>query len=116
MILLSQETMDAWMITVALIGWASVATCIVTSFSKMLASKQKAIRVKCWFLFILICGQGIVSHALLTRVYEGIWEYQYMMLGISMWMGGRIAMTGYDYARKLYKSGRIMARTQTRNG
>ncbi len=100
------NSLELWMLIFGIIGWASVLFCIWQATTRMMHSKVKALRIKCWFVLILTAGQGMASHAVITRAFNGAWEEYYLMTGLSLWLGGRMAITIYDKINKHRNNGR----------
>ncbi|MCH9662862.1 MAG: hypothetical protein K0U66_04265 [Gammaproteobacteria bacterium] len=98
--------LELWIFIFALVMMACVLYCVFTSVSRMMHSPVRALRVKCWFTLVLSVGQGMVADASLARAWNGIWEEYYLMTGLSLWIGGRMAITLYDRISKSVKSRR----------
>ncbi|MCH9663748.1 MAG: hypothetical protein K0U66_08870 [Gammaproteobacteria bacterium] len=103
---LPTNSLEFWMLIFSLVGMASVLFCIWQASTRMMHSPVRALRVKCWFVLILTIGQGMVAHATMTRAFNGFWEEQFLMTGLSLWLGGRMAVTLYDKINK-YRKNRI---------
>ncbi len=101
------NSLELWMLIFSLISGVSVLYCIFMAASRMLHSKVKALRVKCWFVVTLTIGQGMVAHATFTRAFNGVWEEYYLMAGLSLWLGGRMSITIYDKINKYLKDRRV---------
>ena len=78
-----------------------IFACLLTTGKRLLQSDHKFMKIKGWFLILLVCGQLIVAQSCIERAVSGLHNEYTLLIGITLWVLSRVALSSFDTGKCL---------------